>query len=70
MTNLQYRQKKIQEKRKTTPWREFIKEIASWQPNVFYKFDGVVSRFPRTDRIGNVVKYSTFYEQQNEAYIQ
>ena len=69
MTDLQHRKQKIQEKRKQTPWREFVKQIASWQPNVFYKVDGLTSRFPRTDRIGNITKYSDFYAQEGEAYI-
>ena len=30
MPDLLYRQTKIQEKRKQTPWREFVMEMASW----------------------------------------
>ena len=37
MSNLAYRQQKIQEKRKQTPWRDFVMEIASWYPIVFGK---------------------------------
>jgi hypothetical protein len=28
---------KMQEKRKDTPWRDFVKEICSWMPVVLYK---------------------------------
>jgi hypothetical protein len=68
MSNLQDRKQKMQEKRKHTPRREFVKQIASWQPNVFYKVNGITSRFPDTDRVGKVIKYSDFYEQENKAY--
>ena len=61
-------QEKIEAKRKQTPWRDFVKQIASWQPNVFYKVDGLISRFPSSERIGKIVKYSNYYEQEGEAY--
>ncbi len=60
---------RIQEKRKQTPWREFVKQIASWQPIVFYKYNWLVSRFPQTDRIGEVVKYSDYYSQDSALYL-
>jgi len=34
---LKQRQLKIQEKRKKTEWRDFLMEIASWQPVMLYK---------------------------------
>lgn len=48
MSNLQYRQEKIQEKRKQTPWRDFVMEICSWMPVMFYNINGRISRFPKT----------------------
>ena len=51
MSNLQHRQAKIQAKRKTTPWREFVMEIASWFPLNIYKHGGFISRYPDTDRV-------------------
>ena len=69
MSNLSSRQKKLQDKRKKTTRREFVKQIASRQPNVFYKFNGLVSRFPETDRVGRVVKHTDYYQQENDAYI-
>ena len=50
MSNLQHRQSKIQEKRKKTPWREFVMEIASWQNVNVYKMNNWISRFPFTGR--------------------
>jgi hypothetical protein len=37
MSNLKYWQDKIKEKRKHTPFADFLKEIVSWSPIVFYK---------------------------------
>jgi len=51
MSNLSYRQEKIQVKRKATPWRDFVMEIASRMPVIFYKIDNNVSRFPDTSRL-------------------
>jgi len=51
MTNLQYRQEKIQDKRKTTPWRDFVMEIASRYPVNLYKNNNRISRYPETHRI-------------------
>lgn len=60
--NLQYRQSKIQEKRKKTPWREFVMEIASWYQVSFYKNQGQVSRYPESNRIGRLLPSGEFYE--------
>ena len=60
MTNLQYRQQKIQEKRKQTPWRQFVKEIASWTSLSFYRNKTYVSRFPATERSPNIVDQKQF----------
>lgn len=46
MSNLSYRQSKIQEKRKQTPRREFVMEICSWRPVNFYKIDCGISKYP------------------------
>jgi len=37
MSTLQQREKKIEDKRKQTPWREFVKEIGSWYSLVLSK---------------------------------
>lgn len=69
MNNLKYWQEKIQEKRKQTSFRDFIKEIASWQPIVFHKSSWMVSRFPETERMPEVMKYSDYYNQSWEEYL-
>lgn len=50
MSNLAHRQQKIQEKRKQTPWREFVMEICSWHSFDFYRNTWKVSRYPKTWR--------------------
>jgi hypothetical protein len=35
--NLDTWKQKIREKRKNTPFRQYLKEIASWKPFSFYK---------------------------------
>lgn len=60
MITIQPRVEHIKNKRKQTTFRQFLKEIVSWQPIVFYKTDGVISRFPKTERIKSVVKCSNF----------
>jgi len=69
MQNLKYWQEKIQEKRKQTSFRDFIKEIASWQPIVFHKSWWLVSRFPETSRMPEVISYSDYYDQDSSEYI-
>lgn len=68
MNNINHRLDQIKNKRKQTPFRDFLKDIVSWQPIVFYKTDGIVSRFPKTDRIKSVVKYSDFDKVNEEIF--
>ena len=56
MNTLSYRQQKIQEKRKQTSFRDFIMEIASRRPVNIYNIGGLLSRFPDTQRKGNISK--------------
>lgn len=56
MSNLQSRQTKIQEKRKQTPFRDFVMELASRQPLNIYHYDGMLTRYPNTDRKWIIVK--------------
>jgi hypothetical protein len=65
---LDYYIHKIQEKRKQTPFREFVLEIASWRPMTFYKNSGFVSRFPETDRCGRIVDHATFEETRDNPF--
>ena len=51
MSDISYYEKLIQEKRKKTPFREFVKEIASWETLSFYKNNGCISRYHGNDRV-------------------
>ena len=55
MSDLSHRQQKIQEKRKQTSFRDFVMEICSRQPFNIYNINGMLSRYPDTDRKGNVI---------------
>ena len=68
MIDIHQREDKMKAKRMQTDFREFIKTIASRQPIVFHKYKGLISRFPETDRIWNVIKYDQFYEQEWALY--
>jgi len=65
MTDIKQREKKIQNLRKQTSFRDFVKEIASRCPFVFHNHAWVISRYPKTDRIKNVVSNSTFRENRD-----
>ncbi len=64
MQTLKYWEEQIKEKRKDTPWREFLQEIASWMPLNLYKNKNIISRFPPTKRC-NIVSTKQF-EQERE----
>jgi hypothetical protein len=55
MPSLTSRQEKIQEKRKQTSFRDCIREVASWKPLNIYNINGMLSRYPDTNRKGNIV---------------
>jgi len=64
MQSLKIWEDKIKEKRKQTPWREFLKEISSWMPLNLYKNQSLISRFPPIKRC-NIVSTKQF-EQERE----
>ncbi len=51
MSNISYYEKLIQEKRKKTPFRDFIKELGSWEALNLYKRNGKICRYPDIGRI-------------------
>jgi hypothetical protein len=59
MQDLTYRQQKIQEKRKLTPFRDYVMEICSWYPLNLYKVDNFITRYPDTNRRGIVINDPT-----------
>jgi hypothetical protein len=50
MADLATWQKKIQDKRKQTPFRDFVRDICSWYPLSFYKTELGITRYPNTER--------------------
>jgi hypothetical protein len=58
--DIKQRELKMQEKRKNTSWRDFVKEIISRMPIVFYKTKGVVSKFPYTERVSTVISFKEY----------
>ncbi len=62
MQAIHKRQTLIQEKRKKTDFRHFLREIASRCPVNLYKIDGKVSRYPQTDRLGALVTSKEFMD--------
>jgi len=65
MQDLKYYQDKIKEKRMKTPFREFLIEISSWTPVIFYKDYWVISRYPKTKRIKWVLSVEEFEKQRD-----
>ena len=55
MPDLTHRQQKIQEKRKQTPFRDFVMEVCSWYPLNLYNHSGMITRYPNTERKGIIV---------------
>ena len=55
MQDIKQREEKMQEKRKNTPWREFVKEICSWQPLVLYRHKSWIGRYPNNNRTKQIV---------------
>jgi hypothetical protein len=60
--DLSYRQEKIQEKRKLTSFRDYLKEIASRYPSMFYRREGIVSRYPDTLRCTKILNAIEFFD--------
>ncbi len=67
MQTLEHWQKKIQDKRKQTPFREFLREIASWNTVNLYRNHGQLSRYPDTWREGTIVDLKDYDPQNIEA---
>lgn len=68
MPSLKKREDKIKEKRKQTKFRDFVKEIVSWYPFILHKRDGLITRFPKTNRVKNIIS-TRLYEENRENLI-
>ncbi len=64
MSQLQTWENKIKLKRAKTPFREFVRDIASSIPLVFHKFWSEISRYPETPRKGTLLSSSDFENQR------
>ena len=51
MSNLKHWQHKMKQKRKSTDFRRFLMEIASWSGMAFYRNNWLISKYPESDRI-------------------
>lgn len=51
MSKISHYEKLIQEKRKKTPFRDFVKELGSWEALNLYRRNGRICRYPETDRV-------------------
>jgi hypothetical protein len=60
MQDLTYRQQKIQEKRKLTPFRDFVMEICSRLPLNFYKNQGLITIYSPNERTGNIAELNNY----------
>ena len=65
MQDIKQREVKMQEKRKQTPRREFIKTIPSLRTMWFYKNNGLTTIFPQTERIKWVVSHKEFEQNKD-----
>lgn len=68
MPDIKQRELKMQEKRKQTSFRDFIKEIASWFNANFYKNQGIVSRFPETKRCGKIYEAAEYRQKFTDGF--
>jgi hypothetical protein len=68
MESLQYWQEKIQERRKATPFREFVRDVASWYTANIYKVGGVFTRYPATQNTPRIITVKE-YEENEQASI-
>ena len=62
MQKLNYYKEKIKQKRKTTNFRDYLKEIVSHFPMTYYKNSWIISKFPESDRVWKVIKAKDFAE--------
>lgn len=60
---LEYWENKIAEKRKKTPWRIFVQEIASWYPLSLTKRDKIITKYPETERSPKVIETIEYFSQ-------
>ncbi|MDD2870799.1 MAG: hypothetical protein PHS49_02315 [Candidatus Gracilibacteria bacterium] len=65
MSNLKYWEDKIKQKRKNTPFLEFLLEITSWLPISFYRNNGNISKYHKSDRI-NICSIEEYQKNRDD----
>lgn len=65
MKDLKHWKEKIQDRRKTSEFTDFMKEIGSWIPLTFYRHDSYVTKIPPTERKPNIVSLKKFEENRD-----
>jgi len=65
MSNLKYWQSEIKRRRYKTEFRDFLKEITSWLPFLFYKNNGLVSRFSKSSWV-KICSIEDFEENRDQ----
>lgn len=71
MQDIKIREEKMKEKRKQTPFRDFVKEIGARSPLHLYMYNGLISRYPSNNRApSNVVSVKEYgkYSDENIKY--
>jgi len=66
MTDIRHRELKMQEARKNTPWREFVKEIWSRYSLIFYRSKSLICKNSENYRIWWVISYIEFEEYREK----
>jgi len=65
MSNLEFWENKIKEKRKNTDFRDYLKTIVSWSTFVLYKNNWLISKFPETNRIKKIISHKEFEKNRD-----
>ena len=60
MSNLKYYQNKIKQKRKNTPFREFLKKVSVWRPYKLNKINSKISLYSLNSRTPILVDNEEF----------
>ncbi len=66
MQSLKIWEDKIKDKRRNTDFRDFLKSVSSWFQIMFYKNDGLISRFPESQKIKNIVEVNTYNQKYGD----
>ena len=63
--DLKYWQEKIRERKMQSSPRDVLKDVASWSMMVFHKVNGMISRYPKSERVTNIID-GKYFDQAME----